>query len=84
MTERINQLIDTLLLTTTSFEQGCLDCGFTAEDLTEAEIDAFYNEIFQCGYCGYWHENWEQEYDFCYGPVCSECYDSEHEEEEDE
>ena len=73
MTDRVKQLINHLYLTTISLEQGCLDCGFTESDLTDAENDAINESIFQCGFCGYWHEACEEEFDFTYGSLCEEC-----------
>lgn len=81
--ERVENLVSLLLYTNNSLEYACEQLGFNEFDLTEREESELYDRIFQCGYCGYWHENCEEEYSHMYGPVCSGCY-SELEEEENE
>lgn len=75
MSERVKALIDRLYLTYDPFEQGCLDCGFSPEDLTSAEMDDFYGSIFQCQRCGYWCESYNSVLDISYGQICNECAD---------
>lgn len=81
---RVDELIEILLYTTNSLAYACEQLGFCEQDLTENELSILNDTIFQCGFCGYWHDACEEEFNFTYGSVCDECYMLTHEEEEDE
>lgn len=79
---RVDELIDILLYTTNSLGYACEQLGFCEQDLTESELSILNDSIFQCGFCGYWHETYEEEFSFTYGSICDECYYITCEEEE--
>lgn len=81
---RVDELIDILLYTTNSLGYACEQIGCSEYDLTEEEMVTLYENIFQCGRCGYWHDTCEENFDFTYGSVCDECDIAEQEDEIEE
>ena len=71
MSTLTNELIGILLGTSNSLEYACEVLNI--DELSEDEISELYEYIFDCGYCGYWHEAAEGTFEPVYGLVCEDC-----------
>ncbi len=72
-TYRVDELVDYLLGTSFSLEDGCEKCGFRVQDLSEQEKQYFESKIFLCEYCGYWTTTEDQHWDWEDHCKCGDC-----------
>lgn len=76
MEKRIDKLIQYLLGSCKSFDEGCADLGFSADELSMEELEVLDEQIFCCDACGWWEETCDKN-DLGGDALCSDCLDDE-------
>ena len=71
--DKIKTLVQYIIGTCDTFDEGCEVCGLNPDDLTLKELEEFDSYTFCCDICGWWYPI-EEKVETEYGEaLCEEC-----------